>query len=198
MPHYFDPEGSPRPGQDVCLTVGKRQLNLRTSGSVFGRGKLDTGTKVLLDTVPPPAPSGDLLDVGCGYGPIALTMAVLAPEATVWAIDVNEHARRLCGDNAAAAALTNVRVHSPEEIPSSIRFETIWSNPPIRIGKHATHALLRWWLSRLTDDGHAYLVVQKHLGSDSLQTWLEDSGWPTERIASRKGYRVLRCQSQHR
>jgi 16S RNA G1207 methylase RsmC len=78
-----------------------------------------------------------------------------------------------------------------EALDPALRFTAIWSNPPIRIGKPALHELLTTWLDRLTPDGQAHLVVQKHLGSDSLQRWLNDQGWATERIASRSAYRVL-------
>lgn len=134
-----------------------------------------------------------MLDLGCGYGPLALAMALQSPEASVWAVDVNERARELCAGNAARAGLTNVHVRAPDEVPAAIRFSAIWSNPPIRIGKAALHGLLRRWLARLEPSGEAYLVVQRHLGSDSLQRWLAEQGWPTTRVASRQSYRVLRC-----
>ena len=70
-------------------------------------------------------------------------------------------------------------------------FDLIWSNPAIRVGKAALHEMLRTWLDRLTPDGRAVLVVQRHLGADSLAAWLNDEGWPTERLASRRGYRLL-------
>ena len=193
MPHYFENSDSHRSGKEVKLPVGDRKLTLQTSGGVFAKDGIDLGTRVLLEVVPPPSQTGDLLDVGCGYGPIALTMAVLAPQATVWAIDVNEQARQMCQLNAVNAKLDNVIVRGPDEMSTGKRFATIWSNPPIRIGKTALHELLTRWLSQLASDGEAYLVVQRNLGSDSLQSWLIGEGWPTERIASKKGYRVLRC-----
>ena len=195
MSHYFDP--APRAGHragTVTVPVGGRELTLATDSGVFSADRLDPGTAVLLDLVPPPPAAGDLLDLGCGYGPIALTMAVRAPGATVWAVDVNERARRLCADNAAAAGLSNVRVADPAEVPAGLRLAAIWSNPPIRVGKAALHTLLRDWLSRLDRGGAAYLVVQKHLGSDSLQRWLTGAGWPTERVGSRQAFRVLRAR----
>jgi 16S rRNA (guanine1207-N2)-methyltransferase len=193
MTHYFESGGSARPGRGVQLRAGDRTLELHTSGGVFARTGIDQGTQVLLDLAPEPRESGDLLDVGCGYGPIALTMAVRSPRATVWAVDVNERARELCARNARDAGLGNVRVHAPDEVPADTRFTTIWSNPPIRIGKDALHELLTRWLSALAPDGHAILVVQRNLGADSLHRWLSEQGWPTERIASRKGFRLLRC-----
>jgi 16S rRNA (guanine1207-N2)-methyltransferase len=195
MPHYFETPapGAPAPGR-IRLTVAGRPLNLATDAGVFSRAQLDPGTSVLLDAVPPPPAAGDLLDLGCGYGPIALTMAVQSPGASVWAVDVNARARELCAANAAAAGAANVRVCHPDDVPAAVRFARIASNPPIRIGKEPLHELLRRWLDRLEPDGEAYLVVQKHLGSDSLQRWLVEQGWPADRVASRRAFRVLRCR----
>lgn len=163
---------------------------------VFSRERIDQGTTLLLQTVPAPPAVGNFLDLGCGYGPIALTMAALSPNAAVWAVDVNDRARALSADNAARAGLTNVHVSDPEEVPPAIRFSVIWSNPPIRIGKVALHNLLHQWLCRLEPSGEAFLVVQRHLGSDSLQCWLAEQEWPTSRVVSRRGFRVLRCQAR--
>ena len=161
---------------------------------MFSADRLDPGTAILLRKAPLPGPdtTGDLLDLGCGYGPIALTLAVRCPRATVWAVDINERARELCAANAEAAGLTNVRVVAPEDVPEDVRFAAIWSNPPIRIGKQALHELLLQWLPRLADGGVALMVVQKNLGSDSLQRWLTEQGWPTERLTSRNAFRLLR------
>ena len=104
---------------------------------------------VLLAQVPAPPPAGTFLDLGCGWGPIALTLGRTAPEATVWAVDVNERALDLLRRNAARLGLDNVRVARPDAVPPTERFDLIWSNPPIRIGKAALHELLRAWLPRL-------------------------------------------------
>ena len=181
----------PSAPQETELILPDGRLRLTTDRGVFGHGRVDPGTKFLLLTVSPPPTVGHLLDLGCGYGPIALTMARRAPGATVWAVDVNERARNLCRANAARHGLTNVRVAAPEDVPSDVRFATIWSNPAIRIGKVALHEMLVRWLGRL--DGEAMLVVHKHLGSDSLQEWLTAEGFPTVRLATSGGYRVLRC-----
>jgi 16S rRNA (guanine1207-N2)-methyltransferase len=177
----------------VELTLPDLQLMLQTDRGVFGTGGVDPGTKLLLLEAPPPRdePGTHLLDLGCGYGPIALALARRAPRATVWAVDVNERARALCAANAEAAGVTNVRVASPSEVEVGVRFAGIWSNPPIRIGKPALHALLATWLDRLAEGGRAWLVVHKHLGSDSLARWLAESGHRTQRLGSRAGYRIL-------
>jgi 16S rRNA (guanine1207-N2)-methyltransferase len=197
MSHYFDEApGAASAESIVTVALPDTSFELRTDRGVFSHGRLDAGTAILLRRAPAPPARGDLLDLGCGAGPIALTMARRAPAATVWAIDVNERARGLCVANATANRIGNVVVRAPEEVPVGIRFGAIWSNPPIHIGKDALHELLARWLGRLTDEGRALLVVQKHLGSDSLQRWLIDQGWPTTRLASARGYRLLEVRPQ--
>lgn len=174
------------------LVLPDGSLHLVSDRGVFASAAVDAGTKLLLlEAASPPPGAVDLLDLGCGYGPIALALARRAPDATVWAIDVNQRALNLCAANATANELTNVRAVTPDKVPEDVRFAGIWSNPPIRIGKTALHDLLLLWLDRLDDGGHAWLVVQKHLGSDSLAKWLEETGWPAQRRVSRAGYRVL-------
>jgi 16S rRNA (guanine1207-N2)-methyltransferase len=192
MSHYFDEvPGAASAESVVTVELPDTSFELRTDRGVFSHGRLDAGTAMLLRKAPAPPAEGDLLDLGCGTGAIALTMARRAPAATVWAVDVNERARALCTANAAANGIDNVAVRAPDEVPADVRFDSIWSNPPIRIGKDALHELLASWLDRLTDEGRAILVVQKNLGSDSLQRWLIAHGWPTTRLASARGYRLL-------
>jgi 16S rRNA (guanine1207-N2)-methyltransferase len=190
---YFDPDpSSPSKPRTVDLHLPDVNLRLTTDSGVFAADGVDPGTKhLLLDAAVSPE-GGTLLDLGCGYGAIALTLARRAPSATVWATDVNTRALRLCEANAVANGITNVRVAEPAAVPVDVAFDEIWSNPPIRIGKSALHELLSTWLPRLVPGGVAWLVVQKHLGSDSLARWLQDAGWPTERVSSRGGYRVLK------
>jgi 16S rRNA (guanine1207-N2)-methyltransferase len=166
-------------------------VTLVTDRGVFSGDRVDPGTVELLRAVPPPPPAGDLLDLGCGYGPLAVAMAKLAPGATVWAIDTNRRALGLTGENAARLGLANIRAVEPGEMRPDVRFAAIWSNPPIRVGKEALHRLLLEWLGRLTPDGRAHLVVHKHLGGDSLAEWLNGQGHATKKLASRKGYRML-------
>lgn len=190
--HYFtpDPAAAHRP-RTVHVVLPDLHFECDTDAGMFSPGRLDPGTRLLLETAPPPPASGHLLDLGTGYGPLALAMAARSPGATVWAVDVNERALALCARNAARAGLANIRCVTPEapELPG--QFGAIWSNPPIRIGKQALHELLSSWLIRLAADSQAYLVVQRNLGADSLHRWLEETGWDTARITSRAGYRVL-------
>jgi 16S rRNA (guanine1207-N2)-methyltransferase len=200
QPHYFrtpDPQ-TPVSRRELDLVLAGHEVTLTAAGGVFSSERLDLGTRVLLREVPAPPPEGDLLDLGCGWGPLAITQALLSPAGTVWAVDVNELALELTGANAARAEAGNVRPVLPDQVPDGLRFAAIWSNPPIRIGKPQLHDLLLTWLPRLLPGADAHLVVQRNLGADSLHRWLQDTlptGWTVVRAGSAKGYRVLRVTS---
>ncbi|HEY0374110.1 MAG TPA: methyltransferase [Amnibacterium sp.] len=197
--HYFSarPSSEERP-RTIRVELAGRALELTTAGGVFSPERLDAGTAVLLSRVPAPPDSGALLDLGCGWGPIAIAMALRSPQADVWAVDVNERAVALAAANARIAGIS-IKSASPQDIPEALRFATIWSNPPIRIGKAALHALLEAWLPRLAPGGSAWLVVAKHLGADSLQAWIAErfaaDGLTVRRAATDRGYRVLEVRA---
>lgn len=196
---YFTPSpGATSRPTTVSVTLPDVTFDATVDRGVFSGDGLDTGTRLLLlDGPAPDAEARNLLDLGCGWGPIALTLAKRHPQATVWAVDVNERAVELCRRNAEDLGLTNVEVRlvPPESplagIPEEVSFDAVWSNPPIRIGKEPLHALLLSAFERLGPRGTAHLVVQKHLGADSLQRWLTDRGHVTTRRASRAGFRLL-------
>jgi len=193
---YFDatPAVASKP-RTIHLHVGELALELQADRGVFGSRGVDLGTRVLLNEAPVPPTEGNILDLGSGYGPIAITLARQSPSARVWAVDVNERAIELTKMNAAAAAVPNVTACSPDEVPDEVRFDAIYSNPPVRVGKAALHELLVRWLGHLADGGRAYLVVQRNLGADSLGTWLTAQGFQVQRIKSKKGYRILQVES---
>ncbi|TPW76497.1 class I SAM-dependent methyltransferase [Schumannella soli] len=196
--HYF----SPQPGSDfvprtIPVTLAGRRVEVTTAGGVFSPDRIDSGTAVLLGAVPAPPPGGNLLDLGCGWGPVALSLALESPRATVWAVDVNQRALDLVRRNAESLGLDNVNAVTPDSVPDDVVFRTIWSNPPIRVGKNELHELLLRWMPRLDVGSDAWLVVAKQLGADSLQRWLQgELGRDTAviRTATSKGYRVLRVR----
>lgn len=190
--HYFaaDP-GVPFERESFSCEVWGRELTLTSGAGVFSRGHLDHATGVLFREVEAPV-QGRFLDLGCGYGVIGLAMAQAVPLANVIGVDVNERAVALANENARALGLSGRFVATlPAQVPSDWSFDEIWSNPPIRIGKAALHDLLLTWLPRLEPGGRMVMVVGKNLGADSLQRWLGEQGWPTTRLASAKGFRVL-------
>jgi 16S rRNA (guanine1207-N2)-methyltransferase len=195
--HYFSPSpGSGAGTRTIRVRLAGRELEVITAGGVFSPEHLDEGTRVLLDAVPAPPATGHLLDLGAGWGPIALSLALQAPDATVWAVDVNERALDLVRRNGKRLGISNVNAVLPEDVPDEVRFATIWSNPPIRVGKQELHAMLSHWIPRLADDAAAWLVVAKHLGAESLQRWLAvELGLDVVRAENSKGFRVLSARA---
>lgn len=211
QPQYFAAEPtSPSRPRTVRLDLPDLSVELRTDSGVFSADRIDPGTKILLvetapggDTTPDQEdgtrhgqlPPGDLVDLGAGYGPIALTLALRYAQRTIWAVEPNERARDLCTANALTAGVgERIRVVPPKEVPPDLVVAALYSNPPIRIGKQALHTMLSGWLDKLASGGEAWMVVQRHLGADSLARWLTETGHDVDRVTSRRGYRVLRVR----
>ncbi len=176
------------------LRVDDKLLQVVLDSGVFARKGIDAGTMVLIDAAARPPAKGSFLDLGCGSGAIALTLAARSPKATIYAVDVNERAIALTASNAKINNFSNINVLLPTSVNPDLRFDLIWSNPPIRIGKTELHSLLQLWLSKLTKTGEAWLVVNRNLGSDSLAVWLTSIGYQVDRLVSKQGYRVLRVR----
>ncbi len=197
--HYFSAQPAGELSlREIGVTLAGSPYRLTTASGVFSPDRIDAGTQVLLANAPTPPPGGNLLDLGCGWGPVSLTLALKSPRATVWAVDVNERALDLVRRNAHIMGLDNINACRPEDVPADLGFTTIWSNPPIRVGKNELHAMLEHWLPRLDAGSDAWLVVQKNLGSDSLQRWLDTEfpGLTVARTTTNKGYRVLRVRKR--
>ena len=219
--HYFSANpGSRRRERTVALQLPDVSASLRSDRGIFSAHRIDPGTRLLLKYAPLPAAAGGsagangttpadgsdggrtLADVGCGYGPIAVALALRAPDATIWATDVNRRALDLAVANLAAAGVTvagggdpgrgaRARVCSPDEVPPGLRVDAVYCNPPVRIGHAALDRLLLEWLDRLHPGGFAVVVMHKNLGADSLVRRLGAKGWASRRLAIGGGYRVL-------
>ncbi|GAA2860778.1 class I SAM-dependent methyltransferase [Paenarthrobacter ilicis] len=196
--HYFTAQpAGPFTRKPLTVELDGKTRHLQTSSGIFSPDAVDKGTAILFSDVPPPPAEGTFLDIGCGWGPIALTLGLKSPEATVVAVDVNERCVTLTNENAAALGLGNVHASLPDDVDPGVEFTTIWSNPPIRIGKAELHALLLRWLPRLAPGGEAWLVVQKNLGADSLQKWLAGelgSGYAVGRESTSKSFRIIKVR----
>jgi 16S rRNA (guanine1207-N2)-methyltransferase len=194
--HYFsqEPKSNYQPKQ-IELNIAGEVFKVSTASGTFSPLRLDVGTEVLLDHLDLAPKEGNILDLGCGWGPIALNLAKHSPKAKVWAVDVNNRSLELTAENAKTLGLSNIHTETPDSVPKDIEFSGIWSNPPIRIGKKQLHELLLTWLPRLENNASAYLVVQKNLGSDSLQKWLIETlveGYEVSRLTSVKTYRIIK------
>ncbi|MDE0573354.1 class I SAM-dependent methyltransferase [Demequina sp. B12] len=196
--HYFTAEpASADERRLIHVAIAGREVDVETAGGIFSPDHIDLGTQVLLRHLPPPADT--VLDLGCGWGPLALTAALQRPEARITAVDVNRRALDLLGRNAARLGVAgSITIAEPSDVDADQQFDAIWSNPPIRIGKKALHELLATWLPRLAPGGTAYLVVQKNLGADSLMTWMSQQTGPdgspwgaVAKLGSAKGFRVI-------
>jgi len=196
--HYFSQEpGSALKPKSILIPVAGELMQVTTASGTFSPAQLDFGTEVLIEQMDLAPESGDLLDLGCGWGPIALNLAKLRPSTKVWAVDVNTRSVELTTKNAKDLGLSNITACIPEDVPENVEFSGIWSNPPIRIGKKELHELLLKWLPRLAIGAEAYLVVQKNLGSDSLQKWLTEElagNYEVSRYTSIKTYRVIKVK----
>ena len=196
--HYFSKEpSSPLKPKTIQIPVAGEMVDVTTASGTFSPAQLDFGTEVLIEQMDLAPISGNLLDLGCGWGPVALNLGKLRPNTKVWAVDVNTRSVELTQANAKNLGISNINAVLPDQVPADLRFSGIWSNPPIRIGKKELHELLLMWLPRLEPGGEAYLVVQKNLGSDSLQKWLTEelaTGFEVSRYTSSKTYRVLKIK----
>jgi 16S rRNA (guanine1207-N2)-methyltransferase len=198
--HYFsETPGSDYKLKEIQVVIDGASVTVQTAGGIFSPDHIDQGTAVLLNHLDEAPPGGNVLDIGCGWGPIALSLAKRSPKALIWAVDVNERSLALTSAIAQLLGIEYIRVCKPEEVPSDLTFDGIWSNPPIRVGKDVLHGLMLHWLPRLNLDADAYLVVQKNLGADSLHRWLEaelPSNFSTIRVDSAKSFRVLRVRNR--
>ena len=196
--HYFSQEpGSALKPKAIIIPVAGEMVTVTTASGTFSPAQLDFGTEVLIEQMDLAPEYGDILDLGCGWGPIALNLAKLRPGTKVWAVDVNTRSVELTAKNARDLGLSNISAVVPDEVPENLLFSGIWSNPPIRIGKKELHELLLKWLPRLQVGAEAYLVVQKNLGSDSLQKWLTEElagKFEVSRYTSIKTYRVIKVK----
>lgn len=196
--HYFSPQPQAAAHErEIEVELRGHTVTVTTASAVFSADRLDKATRILLDEVPDPPAAGAALDLGCGWGSIALSLALDSPGLDVWAVDVNERALDLTARNASRLGLDRVRAVPAEGVPGALEFDVIWSNPPVRIGKQALDALLTTWLVRLRVGGEAWLVVGKNLGADSLVPRLQDAlgdGFVAERASTSGGFRILRVE----
>jgi len=197
--YFTETPASSFKSKEISVVINGREVLLTTAGGVFSPDHIDQGTNVLLAHLDEVPARGNILDIGCGWGPIALSLASASPKATIWAIDVNQRSLELTAINAKRLGLSNIKCVTPDGVPTDLKFSGIWSNPPIRVGKEVLHEILLTWLPRLEEKAEAYLVVQKNLGADSLHRWMESempSNLSTVRVETAKSFRVLRVKNK--
>nr|WP_221401538.1 class I SAM-dependent methyltransferase [Paenibacillus phyllosphaerae] len=170
------------------------KLRLTTDAGVFSKSGVDYGSRVLLENVEISLHAA-VLDVGCGYGPIGLTLAKLVPSAHVTMIDVNERAVQLAQENARVNGVSNVAILQSDiyENVRNQKFDAIVTNPPIRAGKAVVHRILEEGAALLKPGGSIWVVIQKKQGAPSAEAKLEEVFGNVEEVTKDKGYRILRA-----
>lgn len=191
--HYFDENpNSPSNRQKIEVELGGKSISISTDSGVFSSNGVDKGTQILLKHTAFAVERGEVIDLGSGWGPISIHLALINPKLRIRSVDINSRANQLLQENITNLSLENIECTTLDEIAAD-SIDQIWSNPPIRIGKQSLHELLMQAFSKLKAGGEAFLVVQKHLGSDSLAKWLEtEQGHEVQRLDNSKGFRVLR------
>ena len=192
--HYFSSDpAAPKKTVSITLQVGGKELAIEAASGTFSSSKLDAGTAVLLKHEDHFPKDGNVLDIGCGWGPIGISIASSTQACKVYGIDINQRSIEQSNLNAENLKLKNYWAMHARDLPADLRFSAIWSNPPIRVGKKVLHELMETYIPRLEPGGRAMLVVQKNLGADSFQRWLSTRFPDAEvmRVATDKGYRVI-------
>ncbi|WP_028595118.1 class I SAM-dependent methyltransferase [Paenibacillus assamensis] len=197
MAHYYSKE------QQVAhnkreLTFNLRGISLRlwSDAGVFSKGSVDYGSRVLIEHMEIPANS-QVLDVGCGYGPIGLIAAKLNPSGHVTMVDVNDRALALAQENAGLNGVSNVTIHESDGLNALVgkKYDVILTNPPIRAGKEVVHRIFEQSYHQLNGSGSLWIVIQKKQGAPSAVEKLQDlfGKDSVEEVAKDKGYRIYRA-----
>lgn len=179
-------------------TIRDHVLTLTTSTGVFSKKGIDFGSRLLIETFEAPSVQGDFLDLGCGYGPIGLTLAKEFSDRHVKMVDVNERAVMLTEKNARQNDMKNVTVQQSDGFStiSSETFAAIITNPPIRTGKKVIYPFFEKSAMQLVSGGSLWVVVQKKQGAPSLMKFLETLFPLVEVRARKKGYYIIQATKE--
>lgn len=188
--------------QDFTCQILGHMLNFKTDSGVFSRSALDFGSRTLLECLPigEVADLGSgfrLLDLGCGYGPVGISLGKCLPKAEIDLVDINERAVTLARENASRNAVKNLAFYVGDAyaaLPNEARYDWVITNPPIRAGKQVVQAFIRGAFSVLKPDGTLFLVIQKKQGAPSAKKKMAEVFGDVERICLNKGYWVLRAK----
>ncbi|ASS76937.1 16S rRNA methyltransferase [Tumebacillus algifaecis] len=194
--HYF----TNRPNVEhelrtIRVTLRGFDLTFWTDAGVFSKGGVDFGSQLLIETMEIPE-GAKVLDVGCGYGPIGITAALLAGSGQVTMVDVNERAVELATKNIEQNVAPGAQaiISDRFEKLNGEKFDRILTNPPIRAGKEVVHSIFEGSVEHLTENGELWVVIQKKQGAPSAKKKLEELFEDVEDMARDAGFRIFRCQ----
>ncbi len=195
--HYYsrDPKVKSDPKEWSAVLRGKT-LKFKTDAGVFSKGEVDFGSRLLAETFVMPESEGAILDVGCGYGPIGLSIAASFPERSIHMIDVNERALSLAMHNARQNNIANAEIYPSDALSAVTKkgFAAILTNPPIRAGKETVFNFYEGAFLKLVAGGVLWVVIQKKQGAPSTIERLEELFGNAEIVVKKRGYYILRVE----
>lgn len=199
MGQYFSNDSSvASKRRTLTLDIDSMHLEFLSDNGVFSKNKIDEGSEFFIKTLIPLHLSGNILDLGCGYGPIGLSIAMTSKSATVELADVNLRALALCKENAKKYNLTDRVTILQSDIYSNIegKYDYILINPPIRAGKKVTYAMYEGALTRLNQDGSLFIVIRKAQGAESASKYIKSLFGNVSLISRKKGYYVYQAKKE--
>ncbi|SEU00669.1 16S rRNA (guanine1207-N2)-methyltransferase [Salinibacillus kushneri] len=194
--HYYSKEPSSKSNPATwSFTLRNKTLTFTSDIGVFSKNEVDFGSRVLIETFDEPEIEGDFLDVGCGYGPIGLSLAASFQDRHIFMIDINKRAVDLAVQNANQNNISNVTILSSDlfEKVNQQQFAAIITNPPIRAGKKVVHSILQNSFHYLREGGALWVVIQKKQGAPSAKKKLEEIFQQVSIVKKEKGYYILKA-----
>ena len=195
MSHYFQDDPNLASNiKTISFEVNGITMNLLTDNCVFSKGKVDEGSLAFLKVLLPLNLGKNILDLGCGYGTLGLTLAMAKKEARVTLADINPRALNMCKRNAELHNLSNRVTILQSDIYEKIEgpYDSIVVNPPIRAGKKVTYKMYEEAKQYLIDGGSLYIVIRKAQGADSASKYIESIFGNVELLDRHKGYHIYR------
>ncbi|MFP3719616.1 class I SAM-dependent methyltransferase [Niallia circulans] len=178
------------------FTLKGNTIRFKTDNGVFSKKEVDFGSRLLIETYTLPDLDGDILDVGCGYGPIGLSIAKTSPNRMVHMVDVNLRAIELAEENARQNGVENVRIYESDRLlrVKGKKFASILTNPPIRAGKKVVHDIFEQSYDCLLPNGELWVVIQKKQGAPSAIAKLEEFFKEVNVVEKKKGYFIIQAK----
>lgn len=194
--HYYSKNPKVKSEPKIWSTLlRENNLHLQTDAGVFSKDDVDFGSRLLVEEFVMPEVEGPILDVGCGYGPIGLTIASSFPQRVIHMVDVNDRALALSMSNAERNAVKNVQIYESEALLSvkETNFAAILTNPPIRAGKKTVFSFYEQAYTKLRVSGELWVVIQKKQGAPSTENHIRELFGNIEQVAKSKGYIIFRA-----
>lgn len=196
--HYYSEKPSVKSNKQTwSFRLRNKDFTFTSDSGVFSKKEVDFGSRLLIDSFEEPEVEGSILDVGCGYGPIGLSLASDFEDRTIHMIDVNERAVELSNENAEQNGITNVKIYQSDlfsNVDSAQTFASILTNPPIRAGKKVVHAIFEKSAEHLKASGELWIVIQKKQGAPSAIENLEELFDEVSVVQKKKGYYIIKAK----